>query len=365
MYTYQPQLSVYCEVLGAGAAMTGTILSSYGFVQMLCRIPVGLLSDFLRRRKVFVTAGAAVTVFSALGMYLARTPEMLLVFRGLSGVSASAWVTYTVLFSGYFEGPDAPRAMSRLMVFNHLGTMLAMLLGGLAAQYLGVGASFALACVTGTIAVVLSLGITEQRPQTASAVSGKELLSVAGNRTLLKVSVLGLLAQIIQQGATLGFTPKFAAGLGASAAQLGLLSGAAVLGAMCSSWFNAHYLLKRFGTRPCILAGQLLYASATVLLPIVSKNVETVLLMQFLVGLGNGAFFPLLMGMAIAEIDGARRGLAMGMFQSIYALGMFLGPLATGFLIERFSIGTSICCIGCIGFVLLLVSFRILPGKKA
>lgn len=356
MYTYQPQLSVYCELLGAGAAVTGTILSAYGFTQMLCRIPIGLLSDRLCRRKPFVIAGAVVTVLSAFGMYLARTPAVMMIFRGLSGVSASAWVTYTVLFSDYFDAKDAPRAMSRLMIFNNLGTLLAMLIGGQAAQYFGVGSSFLLACVTGGIAIILSLRITEHVPP-RSQTRVKDMLSVALDKNLLLVSFLALLAQIIQQGATLGFTPKFAAQLGATSAQLGILSGAAIFGAMCSSWCNARYFLKRFGTRCCILTGQLLYASATVLLPVLSRNVHTVVVMQFLVGLGNGAYFPLMMGIAIAGIDSAKRGLAMGIFQSVYALGMFIGPLITGLLMEAVPIGVSISCVGGIGFIALILAY--------
>ena len=365
MYTYQPQLSVYSGMLGAGAAMTGTILSSYGFTQMLLRIPLGFASDRLRRRKLFVIAGAVVTVLSAFGMYLARTPLQLLLFRGLSGVAASAWVTYTVLFSSYFDEKDAPRAMSRLMVFNNMGTVLAMLIGGLASQYFGVRASFLLACVSGGIAVVLSLQVTENVPETAQSAGVRDILGVVSDRNLLLVSFLALLGQIVQQGATLGFTPKFAAELGATPSQLGVLSGAAIFGAMCSSWCNTRYFLARFGSRRCILAGQLLYAASTVLLPIVSRNVYMVVAMQFLVGLGNGAYFPLMMGTAIAGIRGERRGLAMGMFQSIYALGMFIGPLVTGVLIERLPIGTSICCVGLIGFFAWGLALWKLRRKKA
>lgn len=364
MYTYQPQLTVYSGMLGAGSAMTGSILSSYGLVQMLLRVPVGLLSDRLRKRKIFVIWGGVFTILSAFGMYMAKTPGMLLFFRGLSGVSASAWVTYTVLFSSYFDKKDAPGAMSRLLVFNNGGNLTAMVLGGLVAEKFGPRASFLMACFTGLIAVILALQITEYVPAEAKKVSGRELLEVAKDPTLLSVSFLALLGQVVQQGATLGFTPKFAAELGASSADLGILSGAAIFGAMTASWINAHILLKRLGTRNCILMGLTVYAAATILLPLISKNVATILVMQFIVGLGNGFSFPLLMGMGIADIDQAKRGLAMGMFQSIYALGMFAGPLITGILIEHTSIAKSICMIGLVAVLELVLGFFILRKQN-
>lgn len=360
MYTYQPQLTVYCGTLGAGAALTGTILSSYGLVQMLFRVPIGLLSDRLRKRKLFVILGALVSVLSAFGMYLAKTPGAMLVFRGLSGLSASAWVTYTVLFSSYFQGKEAPRAMSRIQMFNNSGTLLAMILGGAVAQRLGVRYTFLFGCAAGLVAMLLGLGVTENVPDEAKKVSGRELLAVAGDKMLLTVSCLALLGQLVQQGAVLGFTPKFAAELGATPSQLGLLSGAAIFGAFCASWLNNRFFLKRFGTRTCILAGLFLYGTATILLPVISKNATTVLAMQFIVGIGNGLSFPLLMGMAIAGIDQTKRGLAMGMFQSIYALGMFLGPLLTGILIEHISIGNSILCIGLVGLLEWVLGFLVL-----
>jgi len=53
LYFYPPQLSVYSGLLGASSSMTGIILGSYGFSQMLLRVPLGLLSDKLRKRKLF------------------------------------------------------------------------------------------------------------------------------------------------------------------------------------------------------------------------------------------------------------------------------------------------------------------------
>ena len=57
MYTYPSFLSGYVQnVLGAGSVLVGMIVGSYGFVQMLLRIPLGICSDRVKKRRVFVQA---------------------------------------------------------------------------------------------------------------------------------------------------------------------------------------------------------------------------------------------------------------------------------------------------------------------
>jgi MFS family permease len=49
-------------------------------------------------------------------------------------------------------------------------------------------------------------------------------------------------------------------------------------------------------------------------------------------GLANGIGYPVLMGLSIAKVPDAERSTAMGMFQAIYAIGMFGGPWLSGIL---------------------------------
>src|SRR6266508_903388 len=67
LYFYVPILSVYAQSMGASLALVGVMLSAYGVMQLLLRIPTGVASDALRRRKPFVLAGVALTAAGALG----------------------------------------------------------------------------------------------------------------------------------------------------------------------------------------------------------------------------------------------------------------------------------------------------------
>ena len=71
MYTYPSFLSGYVQnVLGAGSVLVGMIVGSYGFVQMLLRIPLGICSDRVKKRRVFVQEGFLATILSGAGLSL-------------------------------------------------------------------------------------------------------------------------------------------------------------------------------------------------------------------------------------------------------------------------------------------------------
>ena len=106
-YTYVPILSPYAEHLGGSFRLIGLIVSAYGCALLCLRLPLGMLSDRIGRRKPFVT----VALF-------------------LSGVSACAWVAFTVLFASYYPPGQTTRPMGHITFCNGFSIMAATFLGG-------------------------------------------------------------------------------------------------------------------------------------------------------------------------------------------------------------------------------------------
>ncbi|MBR6762710.1 MAG: MFS transporter [Clostridia bacterium] len=376
LYAYMPILSTHSAGLGADSVMVGTIISSYGFTQMLLRIPLGILSDKIGRRKPFVILGAFLTALSSLGLGLANTPVLLMLFRGLAGAAAATWVTYTVLFSSYFKPEESPQAMTFANAFNNGGQIIAMLLGGFLAGKIGNQAAFFLACTFGAGAIILSFLIAENRPQGGTRLTVKALLSVGLDKNLLFVSLLAIFYQVVSQGTTMGFIPTFATEIGATKSQLGTITSVTVAGSVLTSLIASKFLIARFGTRRLVIIGQIIATTASMLLPWVAGNVWILFAMQFVVGLGGGLNYPVLMGLAIKNIQSEKRGAAMGFFQSIYALGMFIGPLITGWLtkiaaagglstLESLQVGlTVVSAIGIPALILSILFLDKIPGSQ-
>jgi len=54
MYIYVPVFVPYLNYLGGSYALAGLIVGSYGIMQTLLRLPVGVLSDMSQIRKPFI-----------------------------------------------------------------------------------------------------------------------------------------------------------------------------------------------------------------------------------------------------------------------------------------------------------------------
>ena len=81
-----------------------------------------------------------------------------------------------------------------------------------------------------------------------------------------------------------------------------------------------------------------------------------VLAAQILTGLGGGVGYPILMGMSIQKVADEERTTAMGVFQSVYSIGMFGGPWLSGILAARIGIpfmlavtAVGVCLLGLAG----------------
>ena len=114
-YIYSPVLPTYIKSLGASYLMVGLILGCYGVGQLVFRVPIGIISDRLGKRKIFISLGLLSLVISSAGLYLYDQPMLILVFRSFSGVASAFWVIFTVLYSSYFDESEATKAVGVLM----------------------------------------------------------------------------------------------------------------------------------------------------------------------------------------------------------------------------------------------------------
>ena len=350
VYTYPSFLTSYAvNELKASTAIAGMIVGSYGLMQMALRIPLGILSDVLKKRKPFVMFGFGFSILASAGLTFTAmqaggdsVPEWLaiaaLVFRGISGITAATWVHLSVLYSASYRDEQVTAAMSRLIVAQCGAQILAMLLGAQLADYFGEIYAFVLAIAAGVIGLVIMANVREQRP-TGSPLTLRGLLDVAKNRSLIMGTLLATLSQMVVWSTVLGFVQNWGREvIGLSTAELGYLSVANLLPNMIFSRYSGTGLIRRFGRKAVMTAGFLMMAAACCLYPH-THSLWTLLAVQALLGAGTGLIMPLTMSGAIEEIPDEKRGAAMGIYQAVYGVGMFVGPVLAGMMIEWFSGG--------------------------
>jgi MFS family permease len=348
LYFYVPILGVYAQGMGAPLSLVGIMLSAYGVTQLLLRIPTGLASDALGRRRPFVLVGMALTMVGALGFVWAPSPWFLVGARAITGIAACAWVAITVMYSGYFPPAQAARAIAGMGITNGLGQIVATYTGGLAADAFGWRAPFLLSMMTGLAGIICMTLCAERRDSARSTVpfSWTRTWRVGTSRTLLLVSALSALNTYATYTTIFGYVPVYAKQLGATRTELGLLTAVSLIPFTLAQPLAAR-LIKKIGFRNTIVLGLALASVMTLLTPL-ATTFWAVTSLQIVAGIGRGLLGVSLMSLAILSVAQRERATAMGVYQAVYAIGMFLGPLVGGFVGEQAGLGAVFVSTGCL-----------------
>ena len=364
MYVYVPTLTPYAQKLGASMQLVGMIIGSYGFTQMIVRIPIGIVCDKTGNKKNFVIIGCALLFLSGLGLYFAKSPILILIFRGLSGVAAGTWVAFTVLYSEYFNENQAANSMGNILACNSFGNLIGVFFGGLFSQTYGQKSTFILAFITAGIAFILSFFVYEDRKYIESSVSVKKIINTGLDKNVLIPSFISIFLQAIIFSSMFGYTPAVNTIGGMSSFQLGLVSTFFLISKIGGAKLSGQYFEKNYGYGKSISFGFLLIAIMTAFTVNVSSNPILSYLVHVVGGCGYGITISLLMSYIISETDKSRKTIAMGIFQSIYGIGMFAGPVISGYIIKWIGYGANYTILTILGVISSIFSLMFLKSKS-
>ncbi|WP_274361876.1 MFS transporter [Paenibacillus thermotolerans] len=336
LYTYVPVLSPYLlDHLQVGAAFAGIVLGSYGFVQILLRLPIGIYSDRLRRRRPFIALGMFTGALSCFMFAAGANPAWALAARSVSGICSSAWVAFTVLYAAYYPSKSVGKAMSTISFLIVAGQLIGMGMSGWLAEEYGYGATFYAGAAAGLAGLLLTFAIKEPAGGVARApISLKDLTHVIRSPMLWKVSVLSILAHSVLFITMFGFTPSYAtSALGASNWDLSLLSFAFMIPHALASFFSGRLVAPRIGSWTTIVIGFTISGLCTLAIPF-TDSLPWLYATQALNGLAQGLHLPLFLGLSITGVASEKQATAMGFYQAVYAAGMFGGPFVAGWVNE-------------------------------
>jgi MFS family permease len=357
LYAYVPILPVYAASLGASYKLIGLIVGSYGITQFILRIPQGLLSDHLRKRKIFVIIAMLISVVSSVGMLMFPDAMALLFFRGLSGVAATVWVIMVILFASYFSPAEAPKAYGIMNSASFTGQVIAMFAGGLIAQSWGWSSTFVLAAAGAGLGLLFSLFIQENVPKAGEPLRLTQVPEIVRNKHVLLSSILAILVQILVYGTVFGFVPLAAQNIGATNFEIGVLTMLASLPSIVSSLLAGTWFIERFGRRMTLCAGFLLLTLSAVVVPFLDSMFQ-LYISQLIGGFGRGMIFPLLMALSVKSVEDKVKATAMGVFQSLYAMGMFIGPVMVGVISDIAGMNQGFWLCGLMGIFGVVIAAR-------
>ncbi|MEK5024411.1 MFS transporter [Paenibacillus sp. FSL M7-1046] len=337
-YIYVPVLSPYVEHLGASYVMVGSVLGIYGLMQILFRLPIGIGSDYLNRRRPFIYLGLIASGASCLLFMAGAHPGWALAARAVSGIAASAWVVYSVIFAGYFPKEEAGKAMGMLQFTTVIAQLMSMMISGYMVEHWGWNAPFVIGGLVAIAALALALRLPEQQQEKReNAIQLKDLAAVIKEPLLVKVSLLSVLAHCVLFITMFGYTPNQALDIGASKESLGWLTLAFMLPHAVATLYGSRLFGRLLGDRGTLLLGFAGSALFTLLIPSM-PTLAALCATQIGNGFMQGLIFPLLLGKSVSGVAPFKRATAMGFYQAVYAIGMSGGPFVAGWMSSAYGL---------------------------
>ncbi|MDQ0199386.1 MFS transporter [Neobacillus ginsengisoli] len=350
-FLYVPIFSPYMESLGGKYTFIGIVLSSYGLMQLICRLPIGIFSDLRRVRKPFIIFGMFVSMLSCLIFLFTDNLGWILAARALAGLSAATWVAFTVLYPSYFTEKEVHLAMGSISFIVVLAQFIGMSFSGYIVSEWGWKAPFLIGGLFSIIGVILSFFIFEPKEGIErEPIKLKDLAIVVKESTLLKVALLSIIAHSIIFSTMFGFTSNYALKIGFKESELTWLVFSFMIPHAIATLFMGRVLVPHLGEWNALKIAFFLASLFTIVFPFVHTK-GFFLVFQGFSGFSLGLIFPLLLGMSIEKIAPEKRATAMGTYQALYAIGIFAGPFFAGIFNSMMGIAAGFYFVGILGLV--------------
>jgi len=359
---YVPTLPNYINTRTNDLALIGVILSMYGLVGTLIRLPLGIAADWHGRCKPFFITGIVLEGLGAWLMGTAHDTNWLIFGRAISGLAAGTWVIVVVSFSNFFPPEQAVKATAIVTIVPTLGRLAGSFLIGWLNNLGGYALSFYVSTGFAGLAflILMMTGEIKHPPQAPTFQNIGKLIS---RRELLVPSFLNVIGQYVVVGAVFGFIPILAEDLGAGNIALGLLGSVYIilhgLGSLTAAMFN-----QRITNQTMVIVGVVLMAAGYGI-SAAAQSLIWIFVAQACYGLGCGISYPVIMGLCIEKIPVNERSTAMGLHQTLYSIGGFAGPWLSGILANAIGVQPmfGVTAFTCLALGLLGVRFLVIDER--
>ncbi|MGK8932325.1 MFS transporter [Pluralibacter gergoviae] len=331
----------------------GLIMGASGLATLLIRFPLGIISDVVKSRKIFIQISLLLPIFTWPLAWLEPNAVTLYLAKAADGVTAATWVLYNILFIRYFDRKEAPAAVALLALAGPVGVFIGNCVGGLLIHFFDNNIAFFLSCVSGLLALLLTTRISDvhdavQAPTLQACITGAR--RQLADRSVWMLGLLATIVILVPFATRDTLTPVYAEQLGARAGILSLLSnihlifyGIAV--ALCSSVFY-----RNIGVVKTAVVGIVLQVLSTLGIPF-TDNMYVIYGLQALAGFSFGMAFAAFMSLSVVNTAPDEQSTRMGLFQTIYSLGMFIGPVIMGVMLQHINLASGYIVIAALSVV--------------
>lgn len=336
-YCHTPYFTPYLQTLGFTTELIGIMVGIYGFTQTIVRIPMGIITDVTGCYKKTILIGTIFTTVSSFGLMFATHFVTIIICRLLAGIAASSWMAFTILYTAYYEADENVQAVTNVNALNSAGKFLAFILGMITASLWGYKIPLVCSFLTG-MAAIIGASTLKAIPIRREPLQISHLAAVFVHPAVLAASFFAIMLQLFAQGTVFSFTSTVAAGLGASALEIGFNTALFTVIQIVSAGFIGSKVLKKLTIIQAVTVGFLSLAVSCVLVG-TAGSMLPLYIAQILGGVSFLAVNSVLTALIIRKIPQENQSTALGLYQALYGIGMTLGPLLTGQLTGKFSYG--------------------------
>ncbi len=332
-----PVLPSYSLSLGAGTVTIGVIFGAYSVALLFCSIPFGMLSDRIGRRRIMILGMLSLAATNVIFAISGSVPILILarLLQGMSG--AATWSAGLAMLADTFGPEERGRRLGLAMSAMSVGALFGPAIGGILYDSLGYAPTFvipsALACVVG----ILFITVDEPPLRVLPVPLRERLAPFLKNPAMSLVLSLSVLVGAATYGILEPYMPVYMYGtFSATPTMIGLAFGAmSLLGIISQPLVGKLYDSR--GGRSLIAAGFIcsaLVIAGSVSMPSLLLTASVFSLMGITMGF---ALTPMLPLMSDLFNEGNSRGLVYGIYNTLFSLGLAIGPLAGGLLIAGFT----------------------------
>jgi MFS family permease len=351
-YLILPVMPLYVAGMGGTSLQLGLIIGCFAFTAMLLRPPAGWIID-TRGHRLVLLAGVSIFLLASLGYIAASSVALILMLRVFHGAGMGLFPTAATVVVAELAPPHRRgEAMGWFGIANSVGMVIGPLLGTTLANRLGFPLLFLIAGGVAFLGLVSTL-ILPRIPHSPT-VAPRPL---GWRQFFSRAAVLpsGLLMFLyVPWGAMVAFIPIIATDRGlANPGTFYTVFGLAVLLVRG----KAGRLSDRHGRAAVILPGLLVAAVASAILGVTSGPTG-VLVGAAVYGVAHGGVQPALMALTADRVPPQERGKAMGTFYTAWELGIILGAVGSGILLNLMSFPLLLLTSSVIHTAGALVSFK-------
>ena len=357
---------LYAHDLGAGRFEVGALFSASTIAGALLSLPSGVLIDRFGSRRLLI---ASLLVSGGSQLATAATSSVLPLFAWQIAGGLAAGAQQAALYSAVTESVSAGRlgrSMGWLTFSMQAGFFLGPAVAGLALRWIDLRTDIAVTTALLVLTIPGAIAATDTRQQSGRGLSLRApLRALVRQPAFLPVS-LGLIAATLVWGTFGAFLPIFGREqLGLPSSQVGLLLAVQAI-ANGMSRIPGGRLVDRSRHRwPLVFVGVVGWSAAAVVLGHLTGFLAPAIVLVIATPFMATAFVAI--SVVFADLSAAStRGVTMGMYGTILFLGLAIGPLAFGPVVQSFgyAAGFTACAVVAVALVIVMVAFQNEPQRR-